>query len=83
MVDGALKRFAYYEGNKYPEKITDLIPKYLNIARADLPHLNLLSYRRDSKVGYLLSLKNHRGPGINISISPQGIQYESPPGEGG
>jgi hypothetical protein len=83
MVDGALKRFAYYEGNRYPEKITDLIPKYLNISRDDLPHLNLLSYRRDSKVGYLLSLKNLRGPGINILISPQGIQYETPPGERG
>jgi hypothetical protein len=84
MVDGAIKRFASYdEGNKYPEKITDLIPKYLNMAKVDLAHLNSLSYQRDAKVGYRLSLKNPREGQMDISITPQGIQYGSSSGEGG
>jgi len=83
MVDGALKRFAHYEGNKYPEKITDLIPKYLNMAEVDLNHLNILSYQRDNKVGYRLSLKNPKEGQMSISISAQGIQHGSSTGEGG
>ena len=83
MVDGALKRFAHYQGNKYPEKLTDLIPKYLNMAKVDLAHLNTLSYRRDTKVGYRLSLKNPKGEQMSISISPQGIEYGPSSGEGG
>ncbi len=83
MVDGALKRFAHYEGNKYPEKITDLIPKYLNMAKVDLGHLNTLSYQRDAKVGYRLSLKNPKEGQMGISISPQGIEYGPSSGEGG
>ena len=83
MVDGALKRFSHYEGNKYPEKITDLIPKYLNMAEVDLNHLNILSYQRDNKVGYRLSLKNPKEGQMSISISAQGIQHGSSTGEGG
>ncbi len=83
MVDGAIKRFVHYEGNKYPEKINDLIPKYLNMAKVDLAHLNSLSYQRDAKVGYRLSLKNPKTGQMGISITPQGIQYGSSSGEGG
>ena len=83
MVDGAIKRFAHYERNQYPEKISDLIPKYLNMAKVDLAHLNALSYRRDAKVGYRLSFKNPKEGQMSVSISAQGIQYGSSSGEGG
>ena len=83
MVDGAIKRYAHYENNQYPEKLTDLIPVYLPIPKTDLAHLNLLSYRRDSQAGYRLSLRGTKEDDMNITISPQGIQYESSSGEGG
>jgi hypothetical protein len=83
MVDGAIKRFANYEGNEYPEKLTDLFPKYLNMAKVDLGHLNTLSYSRDPKVGYRLSFINPKEGQMGISITPQGIQYGSSSGEGG
>jgi hypothetical protein len=83
MVDGAIKRFAHFEGNKYPDKLTDLIPKYLNMAKVDLGHLNTLLYRRETKVGYRLSLKNPREGQMGLSITPQGIQYGPSSGEGG
>jgi hypothetical protein len=83
MVDGAIKRFAHYEGNKYPEKITDLIPKYLTLATADFAHLNILSYQRDAQEGYRLSLKKPKEGQMGVSITPQGIKYGSSSGEGG
>ena len=83
MVDGAIKRYAHYENNQYPEKLTDLIPVYLPLAKADLAHLNLLSYRRDNQAGYRLSLRGTKEDDMNITISPQGIQYESSSREGG
>jgi hypothetical protein len=83
MVDGAIKRFAHYEGNQYPEKLTDLIPKYLNIANVDLAHLNSLSYQRDANLGYSLSFKNPREGQMGISINSQGILSGSSSGEGG
>lgn len=82
MVDGALKRYGHYEGNQYPEKITDLIPKYLKLAQVDLARLNDLSYQRDARLGYRLSLKNPK-EGQGITISAQGIHYDSPSEEGG
>lgn len=83
MVDGAIKRFAHFEGNKYPDKLTDLIPKYLNMSKVDLGHLNTLLYRRETKVGYRLSLKKPKEGQMGVSITPQGIKYGSSSGEGG
>ena len=83
MVDGAIKRFADDEKGNYPEKLIDLIPKYLSVTKIDLVHLNTLSYRRDTKIGYLLSLKVPKEGQMFISISAQGIQYGPPSGEGG
>ena len=83
MVDGAIKRFANYEGKRYPERLIDLIPKYLDLAKVDLAHLNSLSYQKDARVGYRLTLKNPKEGQMGISITPQGIQYGSPSREGG
>ncbi len=82
MVDGAIKRYAHYRGNKYPENITDLIPRYLSLREEDRVHLALLSYERDPNVGYRLSLTNPKPGEMRITISSKGIEYETPLGEG-
>ena len=41
MVDGAIKRFADDEGQEYPEKLTDLIPKYLNMTKVEKNMLDI------------------------------------------
>jgi hypothetical protein len=83
MVDGALKRFAHYEGNQYPSKLTDLIPKYLALSKQDTPHLNQLVYARDPQVGYRLSLASPKAGEMNVIMTPKGIKYESSSKAGG
>ena len=82
MVDGAIKRFADGERPQYPEQLTDLIPKYLNMAKVDLAHLETLLYVRSNEAGYRLSLKTLKQGQMNIVITPKGIQYE-PSSRGG
>ncbi|MBW1861753.1 MAG: B-box zinc finger protein [Deltaproteobacteria bacterium] len=76
MVDGAVKSYAHYEGSRYPEKLSDLIPRYLSMRDEDLVHLNILSYQRDPGIGYRLSLANPKPGEMNVTISPRGIQYQ-------
>jgi hypothetical protein len=83
MVDSAVKRFAHFEGGKYPQDLTDLIPKYLALSKQDIPHLNKLVYVRDASIGYRLSLANLKAGEMNIIISPKGIKSESSSGAGG
>ncbi|MDB9822608.1 hypothetical protein OAC89_02800 [Deltaproteobacteria bacterium] len=82
MVNSSIKRYTYYEDNEYPEKLSDLVPKYLPMSKEDIPQLNRLSYERDSKTGYRLSLADPKPGSMNIVISPDGIKYESTLGEG-
>ncbi|MFC1869306.1 B-box zinc finger protein [Thermodesulfobacteriota bacterium] len=77
MVNSSIKRHAHYEGNKYPEKLFDLFPKYLRMRKEDLPELNRLSYKRDPKTGYRLSFSKPKPGEMNIVISPKGIKHES------
>ncbi|HJX34580.1 MAG TPA: B-box zinc finger protein [Desulfatiglandales bacterium] len=77
MVDSSIKRYAYYEGNKYPEKLSDLVPKYLPMRKEDIPELNRLSYELEPKTGYRLSLANPKPGSMNIIITPKGISYKS------
>lgn len=78
MVDGALKRYAHYEGGRYPAGLTDLVPKYLSLRSEELPLLNTLAYARDFQLGYRLSLAKPKPGEMNLIISPKGIQYENP-----
>jgi hypothetical protein len=78
MVDGAIKNYAHYEGNKYPDQLFDLVPKYLSLGEDQLHHLQILSYQKDQKVGYSLSLADPEPGEMKITISPKGIQYELP-----
>ena len=74
-VDGALKRYANYEGNKFPERLADLVPKYLHLKESDLFHLKRLTYERDPKMGYRLSLAKPKKGELNLILSPKGIKY--------
>ena len=77
MVDSSIKRYIHFEGDKYPETLMDIVPKYLSLAQEDLIYLEKLSYRRDPIAGYLLSFANPKPGEMNIIISPKGIKYES------
>ena len=76
MIDSSIKRYAHYEGNQYPAKLSDLIPKYLRLQEKDLPQLQNLSYERDQALGYRLSFAKPK-PGEKIVITAKGIKYES------
>jgi hypothetical protein len=82
LVDGALKRYAHYEGNRYPSKLSDLIPKYLSLTKEDISILDKLSYIKDPSLGYRLSLAKPKPGDMNIIISPKGVRYGTPPGGG-
>jgi hypothetical protein len=77
MVDGAIKRYAHDEGDRYPATLNELIPKYLALAGQDRRQLDMLRYMRDPQVGYLLSLARPEPGALNIIISPKGISYEA------
>jgi len=78
LVDGALKRYAHYEGNKYPEKLSNLVPKYLSLRENELSNLNELSYQRDAKRGYRLSMANPKAGEMNVTLTPKGVEYTAP-----
>ncbi len=79
LVDSAVKRYAHYEKQGYPERLSDLVPKYLRIDKGKLDQLNLLSYLKDAREGYLLSLAK-KTQGDDVVLSPKGVRYGS---EGG
>jgi hypothetical protein len=81
LVDSAIKRYAHYEGNQYPAGLSDMIPKYLKMRDEDLPFLEALSYERDPKTGYRLSLAKPKPGDMNIVMTPKGIEQRNPAGE--
>ena len=76
MVDAAIKRYAHYEENKYPERLKDLVPGYLNLAESDLHHLGKLSYQKDPKLGYRLSFAKPEDAQMDITLTSEGIKYK-------
>ena len=82
MVDGAVKRYAHYERNKYPEKLTDLIPKYVSLEGEQILHLKQLLYELDPKVGYRLSLASPEPGEMNVILTSKGVEYTAPSEEG-
>ena len=76
MVDGSIKNYAHANGNKYPERLINLIPDYLSIGSDQLHHLALLSYEKDPKTGYRLFLANPEPGEMHIIITADGIQYQ-------
>jgi hypothetical protein len=78
MVDGAIKRYAHYEGNRYPTQLTDLVPKYLTLNKEELVHLKTLTYERDPNRGYRLSLSSPKAGQMGVTLSPKGVEYTAP-----
>lgn len=76
MVDAAIKRYAHYEENKYPERLKNLVPGYLNLAESDLHHLGKLSYQKDPKSGYRLSFAEPKDAQMDITLTSEGIEYK-------
>lgn len=75
MVDGAIKRYAHYEGNKYPDSLLDLIPKYLAFKETERTYLNQLLYKKDPVKGYKLSLRHYKKGEMNLVLTAMGIEY--------
>ena len=77
MVDSCIKRYAHFEGNRYPDKIADIMPKYFSLKEDRLILLKKLSYRKDPEAGYFLSFADPKPERMNIILSPGGIKYIS------
>jgi len=84
LVNGSLKRFAHYEGNRYPERLTDLVPKYLQLKKSQLSFLENLRYSRDPdpNVRYRLSMAHVKKGEMSITLTASGVKYSVPEGEG-
>ncbi len=76
MVDSAIKRYNHYEGNKYPEKLVDLVPKYLALGDDNISHLDKFNYQLDENKGYTLSPAKTKFGDMKITMSAKGITYE-------
>lgn len=81
MIDSSIKRYHNYEGNNYPERLIELIPKYLRMADEDIQYLDMLAYRIDAGGGYNLTLANPKPGSLSIILSSQGIKYKRVPPE--
>ena len=81
MVDSGIKSYAHAEGNTYPEKLPDLIPKHLSLEAGQISLLEVLSYKKNPETGYQLSLAHPKPEEMQIIISADGIQYQLPSGE--
>jgi len=82
MVDGALKRYAHYEGDKYPERLTDLVPKYISLQGEQILHLKQLAYQRESDTWYRLSLAKPEPGEMNVILTPKGLEIITTAEEG-
>ncbi|MEW6666807.1 MAG: B-box zinc finger protein [Thermodesulfobacteriota bacterium] len=78
MVDSSLKRYNHYEKKGYPEKLADLVPKYIPLRNERLAQLSLLSYQRDASAGYRLSLARWKPGDMVIILTSKGVEYKSP-----
>ncbi len=84
LVNGSIRRFAHYEGDRYPDRLTDLVPRYLQLKKSQLASLQSLRYSRDADpaVGYRLSLAHLKKGEMNITLTAGGIKYSVPKEEG-
>ena len=84
LVNGSIKRFAHYEGNRYPERLADLVPRYLHVKKNQLQFLEKLRYAKDPDpaIGYRLSLAHVKKGEMNITLTAGGVKYFLGSGEG-
>lgn len=76
MVDGALKRYAQFEKNRYPRGLAELVPRYLHLREEEISVLEKLSYQLDPSAGYRLTLARPGPNDMNVVLTPKGIQYD-------
>ncbi|OPX36713.1 MAG: hypothetical protein B1H13_14020 [Desulfobacteraceae bacterium 4484_190.3] len=84
LVNGSIKRYAHYEGNQYPERLADLVPRYLHVKKNQIGLLGKLRYARDPdpSIGYRLSLAHVKKGQMNITLTAGGVRYSLGQGEG-
>jgi hypothetical protein len=84
LVNGSINRYAHYEGNRYPESLEELVPRYLQLKKNQLSFLDNLQYSRDPDpgVGYRLSLAHLRKGEMRIILTAGGVRSMLPGGEG-
>jgi len=84
LVNGSINRYAHYEGNRYPENLKDLVPRYLQLKKNQLSLLKNFLYFRDPDpgVGYRLSLAHVRKGEMRIILTAGGVRSTLPSGEG-
>ena len=80
LVDGALERYAHYEGNRYPATLKDLVPKYLQMRKDQVHILERLSYTKDPRTGYELSVADAGAGDMDLILTPKGVKYTEPSG---
>lgn len=82
LVDSALKKYAHYKGNIYPDQLSVLVPSFLPLKKNDLIFLERLSYQKDPQEGYFLSLSNVKPGEMKIILSTKGIKYQPAANQG-
>jgi len=75
LIDTAITRYAHYEKRGYPERLSDLHPKYVPLRQDELSCLERFSYSPDPAEGYRLGLIDRSTGNVSIILSPQGIVY--------
>jgi hypothetical protein len=78
MVDSSIKRYLHFEKKGYPDQLTQLIPKYLPLRNEKAAQLAILSYQKDTAVGYRLSLARSKPGEMVIILTPKGVEYKNP-----
>ena len=78
LVDTALKRYAHYGRGRYPERLPELLPRYVRLRNGELPCFETLSYSTDPTGGYRLALLDRSAGDEIIVLSPQGIVEMAP-----
>jgi hypothetical protein len=81
MADSAVKRYAHFEGDRYPQALAELIPKYLQLSKEERPLLKKLSYELDPATGYRLTPRTTKPGEMRVILSSRGISYTSAPEE--
>ena len=81
MVDSAVKRYAHFEGDQYPQELSELIPKYLQLSKEELHLLQRLSYEIDPAEGYRLEPRSTKPGEMRVVLTSHGISY-TPASEG-
>lgn len=77
LTDSALRRYALYENNRYPDTLTQLVPRFLPLGPPEARLLAAMNYERDAVSGYLLSLIGAHEAVPELTMTCEGIKLRS------